>query len=258
LTTLLIDNHDSNTFNLFQLLALVEGCEPVVVRNDETDWSALDAVSAPLTASGVFETMLVRDGQPIWARDHLARLGASVRALYDAALPESIEARLADAAAGHALARLRVRAIPQGASSPVLNVELAPLDPAVVAPSAWLEQIEGLAGGGVRPLLVTRAGELLETTRANVFLVHDGVLATPPLDGAILPGVVRAAVLEHARRLGIEAHERPLTVEQLRGADEVLLSNSLVLLERIRVRGGEASRRAADTLSGALAATVRR
>jgi para-aminobenzoate synthetase len=43
LTTLLIDNHDSNTFNLFQLLALVEGCEPVVVRNDETDWSALDA-----------------------------------------------------------------------------------------------------------------------------------------------------------------------------------------------------------------------
>jgi para-aminobenzoate synthetase/4-amino-4-deoxychorismate lyase len=240
----------------------------------------LDAVSAPLTASGVFETMLVRDGQPIWARDHLARLGASVRALYDAALPESIEARLADAAAGHALARLRVRAIPQGASSPVLNVELAPLDPAVVAPSAdvalicvrvaagfgahklidrsWLEQIEGLAGGGVRPLLVTRAGELLETTRANVFLVHDGVLATPPLDGAILPGVVRAAVLEHARRLGIEAHERPLTVEQLRGADEVLLSNSLVLLERIRVRGGEASRRAADTLSGALAATVRR
>jgi para-aminobenzoate synthetase len=42
LTTLLIDNHDSNTFNLFQLLALVEGREPVVVRNDEADWSELD------------------------------------------------------------------------------------------------------------------------------------------------------------------------------------------------------------------------
>ena len=34
MTTLLIDNHDSNTFNLFQLLAIVEGSEPVVVRND--------------------------------------------------------------------------------------------------------------------------------------------------------------------------------------------------------------------------------
>jgi para-aminobenzoate synthetase len=41
LTTLLIDNHDSNTFNLFHLLALVEGREPVVVQNDETEWSAL-------------------------------------------------------------------------------------------------------------------------------------------------------------------------------------------------------------------------
>ena len=42
LTTLLIDNHDSNTFNLFQLLALVEDREPVVVRNDEADWAELE------------------------------------------------------------------------------------------------------------------------------------------------------------------------------------------------------------------------
>src|ERR1700682_6153446 len=41
MTTLLIDNHDSNTFNRFQLRAVVEGREPVVVRNDETDWAAL-------------------------------------------------------------------------------------------------------------------------------------------------------------------------------------------------------------------------
>jgi len=43
LATLLIDNHDSNTFNLFQLLAVVEGREPVVVANDEADWPALAA-----------------------------------------------------------------------------------------------------------------------------------------------------------------------------------------------------------------------
>ena len=43
MTTLLIDNHDSNTFNLFQLLAVVEGAEPVVVRNDEADWAPLRA-----------------------------------------------------------------------------------------------------------------------------------------------------------------------------------------------------------------------
>jgi para-aminobenzoate synthetase len=41
MATLLIDNHDSYTFNLFHLLARVEGREPVVVRNDEAPWSRL-------------------------------------------------------------------------------------------------------------------------------------------------------------------------------------------------------------------------
>jgi para-aminobenzoate synthetase len=40
-TTLLIDNYDSYTFNLYQLIASVAGEEPVVVRNDEQPWSSL-------------------------------------------------------------------------------------------------------------------------------------------------------------------------------------------------------------------------
>jgi para-aminobenzoate synthetase len=38
---LLIDNHDSFTFNLFQLVAEVCGAEPLVARNDETSWEEL-------------------------------------------------------------------------------------------------------------------------------------------------------------------------------------------------------------------------
>jgi para-aminobenzoate synthetase len=41
MATLLIDNHDSFTFNLFHLLAAVEGREPVVVRNNEAQWAQL-------------------------------------------------------------------------------------------------------------------------------------------------------------------------------------------------------------------------
>jgi para-aminobenzoate synthetase len=41
--TLLIDNYDSYTFNLYQLLARVAGEEPVVVRNDELAWPQLAA-----------------------------------------------------------------------------------------------------------------------------------------------------------------------------------------------------------------------
>jgi para-aminobenzoate synthetase len=40
--TLLIDNYDSFTFNLFQLLAEVNGTEPIVVRNDEATWNELE------------------------------------------------------------------------------------------------------------------------------------------------------------------------------------------------------------------------
>jgi para-aminobenzoate synthetase len=40
--TLLIDNYDSFTFNLFQLLAEVNGVEPIVVRNDEACWEELE------------------------------------------------------------------------------------------------------------------------------------------------------------------------------------------------------------------------
>jgi len=40
--TLLIDNYDSFTYNLFQLLAEVNGREPLVVRNDVASWAELE------------------------------------------------------------------------------------------------------------------------------------------------------------------------------------------------------------------------
>jgi para-aminobenzoate synthetase len=41
LKTLLIDNYDSFTYNLFHLLAEANGDEPIVVRNDEAAWDEL-------------------------------------------------------------------------------------------------------------------------------------------------------------------------------------------------------------------------
>ncbi len=39
--TLIVDNYDSFTFNLYQLIAAVNGEEPVVVPNDQYDWETL-------------------------------------------------------------------------------------------------------------------------------------------------------------------------------------------------------------------------
>jgi len=221
---------------------------------------------------GVFETLLVADGRPLEAGRHLERLRSSLRVLYGAELATDLGRRVAAAAAGQRLARLRIDAAPQ-ARAPA-QIAVKPLDPALVlAPDdvavvtvrvsagagphklidrGWLARIEAAAGEGARPLLVTRSGALLETTRANVLLLRHGELATPPLDGSILPGVMRDVVLERARRLGIAAREVPLTLEDLRAADIVLLSGSLRLLERARLRGDRRSDAAAARLAGAL------
>jgi para-aminobenzoate synthetase/4-amino-4-deoxychorismate lyase len=255
----------------------VRGSIPRVAGSDPQ----IDFACAPRpdVAAGVFETLLVVDGRAVEARRHLERLAASVRALYGTDLAPDLDAQVARAADGHVLGRLRVAVVPPartptqvGVLAP--HVDVVPFDPSVVLARAevplvvvrvvagfgphklidraWLEQIESLAGEGMRALLVSGSGALLETTRANVFLLRDGELATPPLDGSILPGVMRAVLLEQARRLGIATREAPLTVGDLRDADMVLFCNSLALIERARTRSGGRSARAAARLAQAL------
>jgi para-aminobenzoate synthetase len=77
LRTLLIDNYDSYTFNLFHLLGEVNGSEPVVVRNDELPWEELAALGA--------DNVVISPGpgRPEHARD----VGVSLDALRHAGVP---------------------------------------------------------------------------------------------------------------------------------------------------------------------------
>jgi para-aminobenzoate synthetase / 4-amino-4-deoxychorismate lyase len=90
----------------------------------------------------------------------------------------------------------------------------------------WLERKEAELGEAV-PLLVGADGDVLEAGRANVFAVIDGALATPPLDGRILPGTARAATVELAGALGIEVAARPLRADDLQRCGEVFLTSSV-------------------------------
>src|SRR3954451_23886709 len=75
--TLLIDNYDSFTFNLFQLLGEVNGEEPIVVRNDEQSWEDLAALAV--------DNIVISPGpgRPEHARD----VGMSLEALRRAEVP---------------------------------------------------------------------------------------------------------------------------------------------------------------------------
>ncbi len=75
--TLLIDNHDSFTYNLFHLLAEVTGAPPIVIRNDEM---AAEDIPVDELASIVISPGPGRPGRP---RD----FGISAAAITDAGLP---------------------------------------------------------------------------------------------------------------------------------------------------------------------------
>ena len=55
--TLLIDNYDSFTQNLFHLIAEVNGCEPTVIRNDASVLRTLATISSiPTERASVGDT----------------------------------------------------------------------------------------------------------------------------------------------------------------------------------------------------------
>lgn len=77
-------------------------------------------------------------------------------------------------------------------------------------------------------ILLDSRAEVVEAATANIFVLIDGVLVTPPLEVGPLPGITREAVLECADELDLEIQERSLPLVELKGASEVLLTNSVV------------------------------
>jgi branched-chain amino acid aminotransferase len=89
-----------------------------------------------------------------------------------------------------------------------------------------LAKIEGLQAGCIEALMLNHKGEVAECTGDNIFLVHRGILYTPPLEAGILGGITRAAVIEVAREAGIDARETPLTKHDVYVADECFLTGT--------------------------------
>jgi para-aminobenzoate synthetase / 4-amino-4-deoxychorismate lyase len=219
----------------------------------ETDATAplrrTDATRRPRPTSGIFSSLVVTDGVTRGLDAHLARLGASVRDLYGKDLPAGLGADLAECLRARPTGRLRITVRPVGGPLQA-TIEVVPLQPAANNPSVTLKPVTvpgGIGGHKYRDrrllgdlaaaakaakneqvLLIDETGELLETDRANVFAVIDGVLLTPPADGRLLPGTTRAAVLRAARDHGILVGQKPLTLSELADATEVFVTNAVI------------------------------
>jgi len=213
-------------------------------------------------ADGVFETLLVLDGE-VFARDlHLKRFAKSAAGL-GIALPDvtKLNSAIDQVLSAHEamdFGRLRVTVTsgsgPLGSdrtnAEPTLVVSISAQDKWPDSTSALLvpwtrNEDSPLAGlkttsyaenayaleaaksrGFSEALFCDTSKRLSEGTGSNVFLVSDGVVTTPSDASGLLRGVTRDLVITWARESGIEIEERDVSPGELWDAQELFLTSS--------------------------------
>ncbi len=249
------------------LLACLDG---VVLPAAEARIPATD--DGLLHGDGVGELLRLLGGRPVALADHLARLERSAAGLR---LPLDLDAVHADVAelltaAGtgpeHGLLRI---AVTRGGRR-LLLTEPAPPAPAQLrlatvtyAPPRLLDGIGALGApadalasrlaaerGFDEALLVTPHRRVLESPAGALFWVADGQLASAPLDDHVADHPIRARVLALSG-----AQERPIALDQLKRADELLLAS--VVWGIVPVVGVDDAELAVGAVTRDLAARVR-
>ena len=224
--------------------------------------ATLPATDRALTHGlGLYETIKLAGGVPVFFEEHIARLVQGIAALglsKEIDKPELAEqiCRLSEANGGRDNScRLLVTAgPPEGASNLLVQtdrrdfpnrplrvvtyrgVRVSAQYKAMTVMQSYFAQRAARAAGVDDALLVDGEGRIFEGATSNVFVVRAGGLVTPPAEGDILPGVLRAKVEELATGTGIPVVEAWARVADLRPDDGVLLTSSVrgvVPVERV-------------------------
>ncbi len=103
-------------------------------------------------------------------------------------------------------------------------------------PNILLRQ-QALDAGAAEAILI-RDGLVTEGAASNIFLVKNGVLATPPKSQYLLPGITRDLVVELARGAGVVCEERAIGQAELTSADELWMTSSTKEILPITVLDG--------------------
>jgi branched-chain amino acid aminotransferase len=97
-----------------------------------------------------------------------------------------------------------------------------------------LAKVDALRAGYDEAIMLSEDGYVAEGTGENLFVVHDGVIKTPPLSDGPLGGITRSSIMTIAGDLGIEVVECSLVRTDLYLADEIFLTGTAAELTPVR------------------------
>jgi branched-chain amino acid aminotransferase len=97
-----------------------------------------------------------------------------------------------------------------------------------------LAKVEAVKSDYDEAILLDDHGYVCEGTGENVYVVRDGVIATPGQSNAILDGITRRSMIALARDLGYTVIERDVARAELYLADEVFLSGTAAEIVPVR------------------------
>lgn len=100
--------------------------------------------------------------------------------------------------------------------------------------NSQLIKMEAVTNGFVEGIALDAGGYVSEGSGENLFLVHGGVLMTPPVSASLLPGITRDAILTLARDAGIEVREQEIPRGLLYTCDELFFTGTAAEITAIR------------------------
>ena len=190
---------------------------------------------------GVFTTILIRDGEPLFWQSHTVRLHRNANRLGLVCNLEWLQHQIQQELSTKDIKDLALRVTLNPDNE--LHFSYRQLPPRDILHAALViqEDTSSLPGDikhtdrehwrgqqelyDVDELLwVNKHNQALEFTNGNLFVLRDGKLLTPKENGGFLPGIMRSAVIAYACRDGIPVHIKPIEIE---AKDELYFSSSL-------------------------------
>lgn len=83
-------------------------------------------------------------------------------------------------------------------------------------------------------ILLNTYGRICDTTIANIFLIHDGIIYTPNLSEGCVAGVMRKKVIQELLKFQFKLVEKQISRDDLLNADEVFFTNSIYNLRWVQ------------------------